>query len=244
MFRLRKKYIWILLLAFIFSIFPGLGVKAADTAYSNSLQPLAAGLGQSVVLQWYLLGDKPDGLDQITEKLNEHLEDKVGVSVNFCFISWDDFSTRKKILLRKMIGNRYLDFTWKNEDPNMYKNLKSFNDGATVTRSLGFEFNAAPVQKEANVCKKVWEKYVPKLLSGEYDPVKYLPTLNSALKKAGLDKILAEKQKQYDKWYGGRPEKPIANTSGIRLVMGGEMLTLKYPPAFSRGIVIVPIGNS
>lgn len=139
-----------------------------------------------------------------------------------------------------MAGNTYLDFTWKNEDPNMYKNLKAFNKGATAARSLGFEFNTAPVQKEADACGEVWDKYVLKLLSGEYNPVKYLPTVNSALKKAGLDKILAEKQKQYDVWLDNNAP-PLENTSGIKLLLGGESLTLKYPPAFSKGIVMVPM---
>lgn len=140
-----------------------------------------------------------------------------------------------------MLGNRYFDFTWKNEEPDKYKNLKSFNKGAANSRLIGFEFDFNPIISELSACKLQLEKYLGKLLSGEYDPVKYLPVLNAEMKKAGLDKILAEKQKQYDAWSGKNTPINIPDTSGIKLLLGGEALTLKYPPVFSKGIAMVPM---
>lgn len=102
--------------------------------------------------------------------------------------------------LNWMIGNRYLDFTWKNEDPYKYNKLKTINKTAIVSIATGFVFDAAPVGNEVVKCQAQIDKYLGKLLTGEYDPEKYLPTLNTALKSAGVEKVIAEKQKQFDLW--------------------------------------------
>lgn len=102
--------------------------------------------------------------------------------------------------LNGMLGNRYLDFTFNYEDKNMYKLLKNFNSSARAGKTLGFRFNQDSVSKEAAACTDVWYKYVSKLITGEYDPDKYLPIINKELKKAGADKIIVEKQKQLDEW--------------------------------------------
>ncbi|MGE5614693.1 MAG: stalk domain-containing protein, partial [Bacillota bacterium] len=140
-----------------------------------------------------------------------------------------------------MIGNRYLDFTWKNEDANTYKKLEDFNKTASTSRAIGFEFNNSPVKEESASCKEQVAKYIEGLMNGEYDPAKYLPVLNSALEKAGLNKVLTEKQKQFEAWVADQAALNIKDTSGIKLKLDGEPLTLKYPPVFSNGVPMVPM---
>lgn len=134
-----------------------------------------------------------------------------------------------------IFGNSYLNYTWKGQNVNIYKDLKAFNDKATNTRSTGFILDTDAFTKEAEACKTVWNKYVPKLINGEYDPQKYLPKFNDELKKAGLPKVLAGKQEQYDNW-----QKNTANTAyGISLKLDGENLTLAKYPVLENGIVMV-----
>jgi putative aldouronate transport system substrate-binding protein len=99
-----------------------------------------------------------------------------------------------------MIGNRFLDFTFNFEDKNKYQSLKDFNDKAIAVKTLGFTFIPEPVSKEIAACASVWSIYVPNLLTGEYDPDKYIPIINKEFKKAGINKVMAETQKQYNKW--------------------------------------------
>lgn len=92
-----------------------------------------------------------------------------------------------------------MDFTFNFEDKNIYKTLRAFNSGARADKTLGFRYKPDD-SKEEVACLSVWNKYVPKLISGEYDPDKYLPVINKEFKKAGIDKIIAQKQKQLDSW--------------------------------------------
>jgi putative aldouronate transport system substrate-binding protein len=46
----------------------------------------------------------------------------------------------------------------------------------------------------------VYNQYIPGLVCGSIDPSTAIPELNKALKAAGIDKVVAEKQKQLDAW--------------------------------------------
>lgn len=84
-----------------------------------------------------------------------------------------------------------------NKFTNMWVDL---NMKATPSNALGFVFDFTPVKSEkANVDAAVDELYYA-LASGSIDPEKYLPQFLDKLKKAGADKIIAEKQKQLDAW--------------------------------------------
>ncbi len=140
-----------------------------------------------------------------------------------------------------ILGNKYLDYTWKGENPDKNKILRSYNDRIPESRTLGFMFDVTPVESEMYTCKGLIAEYGEKLLSGQYDPVKYIPMLNDELKRAGIDKLITEKQKQLDVWLEDKAAAMIKNTSGIRLILGGKPLTLKYPPAFSGNVPMAPM---
>lgn len=176
-------------------------------------------------------GIEGDDYVKVSANVIDYPENVDSTSTSYSFLNWS-------------IGNRYLDFTWSTEDPNKYKSLKAFNDKATASRSIGFTFDTKPIKKEVSACETIWNKYVPKLLSGEYDPQKYLSKLNSELKKAGLAKILTGKQQQFEKWLKSTPNStPAKASSGIKLNLNGEKLTLEYEPVFDNGIVLVPMNS-
>ncbi|SDW47095.1 ABC transporter substrate-binding protein [Paenibacillus sp. CF384] len=74
------------------------------------------------------------------------------------------------------------------------------NRNATPSNALGFVFDFTPVKTEKANCDAVIDELYYALSTGSVDPDKYLPTFIDKLKKAGADKIVAEKQKQLDAW--------------------------------------------
>ncbi|QHT59454.1 ABC transporter substrate-binding protein [Paenibacillus lycopersici] len=101
-----------------------------------------------------------------------------------------------------MLGNQMLDFTRVGEDPNKYQNYEQFNEMVKSQPSplIGFVFDSEPVKNELIAVSKVQSTFDPGLQSGQLDPETDLPKMIGKLKAAGLDKVLAEAQKQIDAW--------------------------------------------
>lgn len=66
----------------------------------------------------------------------------------------------------------------------------------------GFTYSSAKVSRELDEIQKVITKYVPILESGSVDPEKYYPEFLEALQQAGMDRVVADKQRQLDAWLG------------------------------------------
>jgi putative aldouronate transport system substrate-binding protein len=98
------------------------------------------------------------------------------------------------------MGNMFLSYLWKGEDPTLWKQLKDFNEQAYKSSALGFLWDGTPVKNEIAAVVNVREQYVKALENGLVEPDKYLPEFIEKLKGAGIDKIIAEKQKQLDQW--------------------------------------------
>ena len=64
----------------------------------------------------------------------------------------------------------------------------------------GFTFNPSNVINEMTALNNVYNQYIPGLVCGSLDPSAAIPELNKALKAAGIDKVVSEKQKQLDNW--------------------------------------------
>ena len=77
---------------------------------------------------------------------------------------------------------------------------KKLNASSAPSTALGFAFDPTPVKTEmANVSNVVKELGYP-LINGMADPATTLPEFTKKLKDAGMDKIVAEAQKQIDAW--------------------------------------------
>jgi putative aldouronate transport system substrate-binding protein len=88
----------------------------------------------------------------------------------------------------------------KGNDQKFTQMWVDLNKNAIPSNALGFVFDFIPVKAEkANVDAAIDELYYA-IASGSVDPEKYLPQFLDKLKKAGADKIIAEKQKQLDAW--------------------------------------------
>jgi putative aldouronate transport system substrate-binding protein len=99
-----------------------------------------------------------------------------------------------------MWGNQMNTYLFPNEDPSKWENFKNFNAEAQKSIALGFAFDAEPVKNEVAAVANVLKQYEDVLNAGLVDPAQELSKFNDALKAAGADKIIAEKQRQLDEW--------------------------------------------
>lgn len=97
-----------------------------------------------------------------------------------------------------MLGNQFINYLWDTEDPDKWKQFIAFNEGAVHSPGLGFIFDGEGVRSEVAAVVNVDKQYVAALESGSVDPAVVLPEYIEKLKSAGIDKIIAEKQKQFD----------------------------------------------
>ncbi|ANE46403.1 ABC transporter substrate-binding protein [Paenibacillus swuensis] len=100
------------------------------------------------------------------------------------------------------IGNQMLNYTRVGEDIKKYENYEKFNELTAQKPSamLGFVFDSEPVKNELVAIANVRKTFDPGLLSGQLEPETQLPKLQDKLKAAGIDKVVAEAQKQLDAW--------------------------------------------
>ncbi len=97
-----------------------------------------------------------------------------------------------------MIGNQYLNYLWDTEDPNKWVNFREFNQNAKLSPGLGFIFDGEVVRAEVAAVVNVDRQYQTALETGSVDIDKVLPEYIEKLKTAGIEKIIAEKQAQFD----------------------------------------------
>ena len=74
------------------------------------------------------------------------------------------------------------------------------NHESKTSPAFGFTFDSSSVKTEYTAVTNVIDQYLSGLVWGSIDPATELPKFQEALKDAGLDTIIAEKQKQLDAW--------------------------------------------
>lgn len=99
-----------------------------------------------------------------------------------------------------MYGNQFNAFYTKGQKPGIWEETRKLNQEAIPSPVLGFTFDPAPVKNEIAQCSAVDAEYSPLLNTGSVDPDKVLPEYIDKLKKAGMDKVIVEKQRQLDEW--------------------------------------------
>jgi putative aldouronate transport system substrate-binding protein len=102
-----------------------------------------------------------------------------------------------------MFGNSLLAYVWEGNAPDINDQMISFNQNAIVSKALGFQFNAAPVRNAVTAVTNVAAEYRLGLEYGMVDVDVMLPRFIKALEDAGINEIVAEKQRQLDAWLAG-----------------------------------------
>jgi putative aldouronate transport system substrate-binding protein len=81
---------------------------------------------------------------------------------------------------------------------NQWELVKAQNAEAVHSVLLGYNMDISELSTEISACKAIWDKYRVDLLTGASDPDLAVPACLSELRRAGLDIILSEAQKQID----------------------------------------------
>jgi len=76
----------------------------------------------------------------------------------------------------------------------------AFSARDVVSPAFGFVFDYTPVAREIALCQAVVDRYLPVIDCGCVDPNTEVPKFVAALKEAGIDTIVAEKQRQLEQW--------------------------------------------
>lgn len=99
-----------------------------------------------------------------------------------------------------IIGNMFNQYAMQGQSTNDLKLMDSENKSSVKSKAFGFTFDSSPVKTEYSSVMNVINQYLPGLNCGSLDPDKEIPNFVKKLKEAGMDKIVAEKQKQLDAW--------------------------------------------
>ncbi|MCC3371517.1 ABC transporter substrate-binding protein [Cohnella sp. REN36] len=97
-------------------------------------------------------------------------------------------------------GNMMLTYLNTNDPADKWEKFKEFNDSATSAPLLGFQADTSSITTEIANLKNAKDSTYNALFSGTIDPKDNLPKVNKKLKDSGLDKVMAELQKQIDAW--------------------------------------------
>ncbi|GHV70671.1 ABC transporter substrate-binding protein [Spirochaetia bacterium] len=99
-----------------------------------------------------------------------------------------------------IFGDQLKSYVWEGNPPDLYQQLDAFNKNALISKAMGFEYDSSPVKTAVASVTNVVSEYRLSLEYGVVDPDTALPRFIQALKNAGIDEIIAEKQKQLDAW--------------------------------------------
>lgn len=94
--------------------------------------------------------------------------------------------------------NQYLTRVPEGEADTLWEEMETANQTAEKSVAYGFTFEEEPVQKEVALCDQVCEQYLDLLFSGQADPESIWEEFCRELRKAGIERIIEEKQRQLD----------------------------------------------
>ncbi len=147
-----------------------------------------------------LLYSDPDLLNLLINGIEgTHYVVKEGNIIDFA-PGLDAATSGYPVTMNWMIGNLPMTHVWASEDPNKWQSYIEYNASAEKSRALGFAFNTEPVKNEIAAASNVEKEFKFVIVTGSVDPEEYIPKYLEKLKAAGLNKIIAEKQRQLDEW--------------------------------------------
>ena len=98
-------------------------------------------------------------------------------------------------------GNQFLNYIFSPDPETLWKNTEEWNNSMEViTPVYGYLPDLSNVSSEVAACNNVVSQYEKSLGTGEVEPDEMLLQFIDALKAAGIDRIVEEKQKQIDEF--------------------------------------------
>lgn len=99
-----------------------------------------------------------------------------------------------------MMGNMLLTHVWQGNPANLWDITLEHRANADVSKAMGFAYDPSNVKNEVTELTNIYTQYKMALESGVVDPNELLPEMIDKMNKAGIAKVVAEKQKQLDEW--------------------------------------------
>jgi putative aldouronate transport system substrate-binding protein len=96
--------------------------------------------------------------------------------------------------------NQQLTPIWEGGVAGLWDKLNAFNQSGKASPAHGFSWNSNPVLNQVTACNNVISQYHTALRWGAMDPAEALPKFIAELEAAGINDIIAEKQKQLDEF--------------------------------------------
>lgn len=97
-------------------------------------------------------------------------------------------------------GNKKLSYKLSHFSETLDEDLKEFDERAIISPLLEFSFDPTPVAGEIAAITEVTEEIEGPVFVGAVDPEEYIPKVIEKYRQAGLDKVIAEQQKQINNW--------------------------------------------
>jgi putative aldouronate transport system substrate-binding protein len=97
-------------------------------------------------------------------------------------------------------GNQFIGHVWNGWPVYLWARTQDFDARAIRSTDYGFSYDPSSVADLADACREVASKYTPLLETGYGDVHALLQEFNEALKDAGINQVIAEKQRQFDAW--------------------------------------------
>ena len=144
------------------------------------------------------------GLEGVTHEVLQRGADGRPVLIKYLA---DDPDTLPYFQPYGLYGNR---LEWPAMDPSpvelnqMFKDFENAIPASRNSPALGYSFVATDVAAEIAAVNAVIEQYTPSFNGGAVNPSSMLPEFIRALEGAGIDRIIAENQRQLDAWAASR----------------------------------------
>ncbi|MCI9552274.1 MAG: ABC transporter substrate-binding protein [Acutalibacter sp.] len=98
------------------------------------------------------------------------------------------------------VGNQFATPVWENDPEDIWEQQAAANDSAHKSLALGFTFDNSKVASEVSAVTNVRNEYQNQIENGDCDVDALLPQYIQALRSAGIETIIQEKQTQLNHW--------------------------------------------
>jgi putative aldouronate transport system substrate-binding protein len=103
-----------------------------------------------------------------------------------------------------ILPNQFSGHVWAGSPANLGELYAKANTEAKASKAYGFMFDQQSVSAELAQLNAVYEQYKKQISFGVLDPASGIKEFNDALDKAGLQRVIDEKQKQLDAWLAAK----------------------------------------
>lgn len=97
-------------------------------------------------------------------------------------------------------GNQFNAFYREGQATDIWEKTIKLNEMAEPSPLLGFYYNKEKMKNENAQMDAILAEYATGLSTGTLDPEKSIPEMVEKLKRAGLDRVIEDAQKQIDEW--------------------------------------------